>query len=51
MPARIMVLLAEMRTSQSNRKEKRKLGTRVPYLTYVLHLELRHTVGLLGYLH
>jgi hypothetical protein len=30
---------------------KRKLGSWVPYLIYVIHVELHHTIGLLGLFH
>jgi hypothetical protein len=49
LPPRIVALLAKMCIFQSDRK-KRKLRMGVPYLIYVIRVELHHAVGLLGFL-
>jgi hypothetical protein len=45
-----MALLARKHIYQGDRK-KRRLGMVVPYLIYIIHVELRCTVCSLGFLH
>jgi hypothetical protein len=50
LPNRIMVLLAEMVFSEVIGKT-RKLGMGVPYMIYVIRVELHHIVSLLRFLY
>jgi hypothetical protein len=49
LPACIMVLLVGKHIYQDDRKKK-KVGMVVPYLIYVIHVELRHDADSLGFL-
>jgi hypothetical protein len=50
LPARTVALSAGKRTCQGGKKKKR-LGMVVPYLVYVICVELHHAICLLQFLH